>query len=278
MRSGNLIWPVALICVAVALLASQGLAGVQGLRFSHRLHVEDAEMACIDCHPGAEQVSPGTETLMPSKAVCADCHDVEDPSTCSQCHASDDNSLGRDAMLAGDVFSHGKHGDLECAACHAGIESAQSSEETRRPEVTLCGDCHLEKRLAPLRHKRAGWEFGHAHEAGIDPQSCDLCHVERERCDACHRGNNLTADSPHPLSFLYSHGPDARVETSRCESCHRQRIDCTECHATLGVQPLSHDLSGWQRGAHATEARKHLDQCMTCHPESEAETTCGACH
>lgn len=270
---------VAIAAALLLLLVSYGTAGMQGIRFSHRLHVEDVEITCAECHPNATTGEVGSDVFLPARGSCADCHDVEDQSACGTCHASTDEPPRCGLVVACKAFSHEQHTRErpECSTCHKGIECAENSRETFRPELTICSECHKKNRLMPSDH-HLEWEHVHGRRAEIEPQSCELCHVEREDCHDCHHGDNLVDGTPHALAFLYSHGPEARVEKSRCESCHRDQLFCIECHAGYRVKPLSHDLAGWQGGTHGPEARRHLDHCMTCHVESEAEATCGSCH
>jgi hypothetical protein len=260
-------------------LSTYGVAGMRGLHFSHHQHVADLEIACSQCHPNATKVDTTPQDLYPDMGICAECHDVEDASGCALCHVSTTEPPRRDAGDTSETFSHGLHtqAGLECTVCHEDIAHARSASEATRPDVTMCGGCHRKDHLIPADHD-SEWEHTHGARAQIDRRSCNDCHAEQDDCTQCHYGDNLTDGTPHPLAFRYNHGPEARMERIRCETCHGDEAFCIECHAAYQVKPLSHDLSGWQSGAHGADARRHLDNCMTCHVESETERTCGSCH
>ncbi len=62
------------------------------LLFSHKYHLVEEEMECVDCHAIAENSTTGFDDLMPNKEVCADCHEVEEKENCSTCHTNQINS------------------------------------------------------------------------------------------------------------------------------------------------------------------------------------------
>jgi c(7)-type cytochrome triheme protein len=43
--------------------------------FSHQLHLGKAGATCVDCHVAASASTAATESLLPSAAQCAACHD-----------------------------------------------------------------------------------------------------------------------------------------------------------------------------------------------------------
>jgi len=271
--------PAVVSITLLLLLAASIRAGFENIRFSHSLHVEEAEIGCEVCHPGVRDVDDSGQTLLPLRGNCAECHDVLDPSECVLCHASEDEHPLCLTTLECREFSHETHmGDQpDCQTCHEGIECTESSQETFRPKVTICADCHRRDRIRPPSHA-IGWHNGHGRDAELSQRTCERCHLEGDDCEACHHGDNLTADAPHPLSFLYSHGPDARLAEINCISCHGSENYCQDCHTAYGVKPLSHDAAGWISVGHGLEGRRHLEQCIGCHLESNAEELCGSCH
>lgn len=59
------------------------------IRISHRMHIQELEMRCVDCHRNVvhEKTIPGTNR--PSHATCVECHEeVEagDSESCQLCH------------------------------------------------------------------------------------------------------------------------------------------------------------------------------------------------
>ncbi|MBU1702055.1 MAG: hypothetical protein KJ970_01450 [Candidatus Eisenbacteria bacterium] len=261
------------------LLVSQEVAGVERLSFSHRLHIEDAELTCADCHAIRGEGESMAGYRRAGMQACANCHDIEDDAGCTLCHSDKEISPSYD-LPSIQYFSHVNHsGDrFDCAACHPGVAQSETLDALPLPASGACGDCHAKEGIKPSDHT-FDWEHHHGPRATLDSQSCDLCHQEQQDCLTCHEGDNLSAEkSPHPLSYLYSHGPDARLESTRCESCHRDQVFCMECHASYSVKPLFHDKAGWLSGAHGAEARRDLGQCILCHEEAEASVLCGSCH
>jgi Cytochrome c7 and related cytochrome c len=260
-------------------LVSQVSAGVDGLQFDHRLHIEDAELACADCHAFALTQEPSPTERPVSKQSCADCHDVEDQSACNTCHSNDDYSIRRDQQLIAG-FSHLNHAcrKLDCSLCHSGIATSKTLAKLPNPDTGACSDCHMGSKIKAPNHT-TNWEHTHALQTELNGKSCILCHVEQQECNTCHEGDNmLTENSPHPLAYLYSHGSDARVESPRCQSCHQDQLYCIECHSSFSVKPLSHDKAGWLTCAHGGEAKLDLGNCILCHGEAQAAVLCGSCH
>jgi len=48
------------------------------IKFSHSKHLKDAGAQCTVCHSKAPNSVNALESLIPKKASCANCHDVED--------------------------------------------------------------------------------------------------------------------------------------------------------------------------------------------------------
>ncbi len=270
---------IILVIWLLALLVSHVDADVEGLHFDHRLHIEDAEMTCADCHTFALTQEPSPTERPVSKQSCADCHDVEDQSECNTCHGNDDYSIRRDQQLIAG-FSHLNHAcrKLDCTLCHRGIATSNALAKLPNPDAGACSDCHIGKKIKASNHT-VNWEHNHAQEAEINGKNCMLCHGEQRECNACHEGDNMLADSsPHPLAYLYSHGPDARLESTRCQGCHQDQLYCIECHSSFSVKPLSHDKAAWLTCSHGGEAKMDLGKCILCHGEAQAEVLCGSCH
>jgi mono/diheme cytochrome c family protein len=133
----------------------------QVIAFNHSLHVNDADLTCVECHTrAAESPSAG----LPAITVCQDCHfpdDLEfgDPSEdlkrlISYVEADEDPPWKRVHQLPDHArFTHRAHvtnGGLECETCHGDMSALTAPPE--RPAVKLrmdwCLDCH-EQRQAP---------------------------------------------------------------------------------------------------------------------------------
>jgi len=157
----------------------------QGTQFSHRPHVEVANLPCSGCHTGLEE--HGGISLA-SRAACSDCHH-SGAIECEQCHAGGARAPeGTIATDAGD-FPHPTHVALgfPCATCHG--------ETPGRPRTDLCQDCHA-------AHHQPEATCLSCHREGvleIHPivahQGCVICHGEamegvnawsRNVCTVCH--------------------------------------------------------------------------------------------
>jgi c(7)-type cytochrome triheme protein len=131
----------------------------QPIAFNHRLHLEKAQgITCADCH---SFVTTETYAGLPSKQLCFDCHEVEDPgeSEASEMHA-ELVALMRFADVEHDIpwervtetpshvfFSHRRHvavAGIDCADCHPTM-AERTVPPTRGPivmKMDVCLDCH----------------------------------------------------------------------------------------------------------------------------------------
>ena len=270
------------------------------LTFSHRLHVEDEELECADCHGAAAESETGIDNLLPAKAVCADCHDVEDEDECSTCHTSltDPQPVPRIETYSA-LFSHKRHvsAELACESCHAGIESSELAAERVLPDMVMCQDCHdqhavaniecsschtPEEPLVPASHGldfvRAHGDIAQANAAVNGNKTCQTCH-DVNYCQDCHEGDNLDRLS-HPLNYEFTHALDVQSSDQTCQTCHSDRQFCVDCHNDNFILPRTH-VPGFVNpvtgGSHAFEAQNDIETCMSCH-ESNAEEICQQCH
>jgi len=106
----------------------------QPIQFNHRLHRDEADMACADCHPFRED---GTFAGIPGIAKCAECH--EEPigdSAAEKAFVEDYVAKGREVSWSvysrqpmNAYFSHVAHvtaGGIACEACHGDHGSSES--------------------------------------------------------------------------------------------------------------------------------------------------------
>jgi hypothetical protein len=275
-----------------------------GVVFSHKLHIEDAEMGCLECHAAVAESEAGTDNLFPEKDVCADCHEVEDEEECGVCHTNTDDPMGYPYIEQySPYFSHVQHGGAEsdCATCHAGIANKENVLPYELPAMNGCIDCHDESGasraceachtpdypLLPVSHSR---NFLHTHadmaQSGIESlngnMSCSHCHSENY-CQDCHQGNNLDRRT-HPLNYAFMHSLEAQGKEKECASCHYDRQFCNECHRNFQILPHNH-VGGWVNaipgdgGRHSFEAQNDIENCRSCH-EANAAMLCGTagCH
>ncbi len=163
---GILVVVVGMAVIARA-YAGRGDRVVQPIAFNHVVHLESANLQCIECHRNAKtRVFAG----LPSKDICFDCHDIdEEQHTNPEKDAlfafedrSEDIPWRRVTRTRPDVFfSHRRHvasGAIDCLECH-------------RDQPTL---------VTPPRYNRL-----------VMPMNdCLACHEKRgvsTDCLACHR-------------------------------------------------------------------------------------------
>ncbi len=280
----------------VLLLLTFGMTGpVRGSKADripqiHAVHQEN-EVECEVCHSGARDSEAGTDDLLPSKEVCAACHDVEDQESCAKCHTNAEapRPLARRTEQV-QLFSHRTHigQGMECADCHGKANLG----EPRLPEKPLCRSCHATtshmedcavchsptETLLPLTHT-PGWLWFHSADARIDQASCEGCHTEGG-CQECHAGDNVRPRS-HGLNYVFRHAVDARGNEFACASCHGERSFCVSCHVAERVIPLNHSRADWALpggGSHAEEGRFDLESCIACHEDGGGSPVCADCH
>ena len=89
--------------------------------FSHKLHIEEAETACLDCHEGVTSSVTSTDQLLPTMEVCEGCHDAGDV----------DDMSGLEKTESVLDFPHTLHvSDDNCLTCHNGMAGKESVTET----------------------------------------------------------------------------------------------------------------------------------------------------
>ncbi len=262
-----------------------------GLKFNHRLHVEENEMACEDCH----QAQEGKMSL-PDMDKCSECHDidVDNPSKdCLLCHtpksAENDYAVEQKESpksYADVIFSHEFHEGIECSSCHKGIEKNENIEKVSRPKMPVCLECHngdeapkacdtchkkIRQDIAPETHK-GDWAQWHGKEATFDKQVCLYCH-QKNMCQNCHQ----TEKPRDHLTFVWKnedHGIEATHDRRKCAECHTAGY-CSDCHRQ---KPPSHKRGDWmayeRNNGHAQAARRNFRSCKVCHETSE----CAKCH
>ncbi len=281
-----------LLSLGIIMQAGSGVAQDQSGKFPHKSHVEDEEIACLDCHSSAETSLSGSDNLLPAFEVCSDCHDpgeVPDPGKMNPVTAYSEK------------FAHAKHlqAGQKCADCHGNITEDLPRAMYSLPTMVGCMDCHEQKRvstdcavchtelenLRPISHA-ADFMHNHADLARLEinaisgGKNCQTCH-KVEYCQDCHEGENLDRLT-HPLNYEFTHSLNALGKERECAACHTERQFCVDCHADNQVLPYNH-TAGWANripndgGRHRLEAQNDLDYCMSCH-EQDAEQVCQKCH
>jgi hypothetical protein len=218
------------------------------LHFSHRLHVR-AGTRCLSCHEGADQATVATRSHLPTMRSCFECHGAR-----------------------------GQTASTECVTCH--LSRADGRLVTRFPEGTM----NPPRWLRGMHHD-SEWMVRHRWVGADSGPLCASCHSEQD-CEDCHDGR-VRPRRAHPNDFLTVHPQVARRNDSRCQTCHQEQTFCAECHARLGLAQISAPSARatarfhppgdvWVGGPaqHATEARRAMSACASCHVERD----CVQCH
>ena len=208
------------------------------------------------------------------------------------------------------VMPHDLHHAMEvdCLACHEGVDESRSAADAFRPGMDTCAMCHdvEDDGMCVMCHTNVdmagdypGRAYGapkFAHAPHVDAGlGCVRCHGDpaadarplpgKPDCRACHATADFYADcrlchadgadlrpAGHDAEWDVRHGAFARDDRASCFLCHTQAT-CQECHAGDGVRPRSHTLDF--AFSHASRARGSELECAACHTEPEF---CAACH
>lgn len=150
-----LVYPIVLIGLAAFVRPAPRVAE-QPVAFNHRIHVQDLELACTDCHGFYE-----TETFsgMPDVETCAMCHEEAQSESSEEARLVSLLSAGEPiewqplfAQPAHVFYSHSRHvtvAGIECQQCHGPI--AESEIPPRKVEVLsmeTCIECHEQQQAS----------------------------------------------------------------------------------------------------------------------------------
>lgn len=267
---------VVIIFLAVTAFSSENPSDSKNnkdiIKFSHQLHAEVTD--CASCHTGVAEATTLDARLLPTKDVCATCHDVEDDETCSTCHYEDVNEplIQSETSL---YFNHAFHvGEqkMECTTCHAGLSEVEYSFEASavNPPMAQCYTCHNDMSVAsnacelchqntadliPEDHKTVSFNKNHKFAAMGDDENCMMCHND-DFCGTCHV-STTGLDAMNKVDDFYTP-----------YSPHKLKSDVKQQQITR-----VHDLSF--RYTHGIEAKGKTAECQTCH---QVETFCAECH
>src|SRR4030066_1204073 len=103
---------------------------IQPISYNHKLHVEKAELKCVDCHLYVETMAAAT---IPNIEVCSDCHSGEPLSDSPEelkllkyIEAGEKIPWQKIYTVpAHGYFSHRRHvtiGEIECSKCHGKVK------------------------------------------------------------------------------------------------------------------------------------------------------------
>lgn len=169
----------------------------------------------------------------------------------------------------------------------------QSHAEYAKMKISECNTCHKVNGIAP--NHDADFERRHSLLATKAGNNCSQCH-QLSYCLDCHQGGGDGSDpakgtfgrdyipKSHRSDFINIHPIKALDNPQNCIRCHNQKY-CSDCHSRFPMGSLrikSHLMLGPNSqqytavfGEHATEARRNLQSCQSCHPEGDV---CIQCH
>jgi len=285
------------ICIAMTMLlgflsgAFSGTGERDDLIFSHRLHGEEAEVACLVCHSAAAESASSSDRLFPTMETCGECHEVEDESECGTCHTKPEEPEALPDPVRTIHFPHQRHlatGKIECLGCHAGVERSEALKQSYIPTMEICARCHkgdmaagncslchaVVDTLRPVSHDE-DWSRGHRWFVRAGDGTCTMCHQDRY-CGECHDpgtlvrsketptdhhasfasrlgdGPNMVLEGVHDLNTRYTHPLGLKGKERNCSTCHETSF-CVACHRSEGdrFKPVWHGGDDW--GAWARE-------------------------
>jgi len=144
----------------------------QPVPYPHRLHVAQEEIACTECHIGAETA---THATIPDETICLDCHEEamgESPAEAqlvALLAAGEPIPWVRVTRVTEQVhFSHRRHvlaGQILCETCHGDVHTMEAP--FTRPFISFKGRAGMERCIA-------------CHQESGNPRAvldCALCHM-----------------------------------------------------------------------------------------------------
>jgi len=151
--------------IVAASVAPGAMGGVrQPIAYNHRLHTQDLEISCENCHVGA---TSGEQAGPPDLQTCLECHEeaVTDKADEEKirAYASKGEQIPwkRLTCLPDHVFfSHRRHvtvGQIDCATCH-GPMAVQTKPPEKALKTLKMSDCL------------------HCHEKSGASLDCNACH------------------------------------------------------------------------------------------------------
>lgn len=243
------------------------------IRFSHKYHITEIGATCTDCHTDAAASDLASDRLLPKKAACAQCHDVEDKADCEKCHrdpARAANFRNPERLIDFPHQLHVKKMGLRCVDCHMGLDQVDYATRVNWPGMDDCLTCHNNEKapfdcenchpkVEAIRPQSHGVSFLHGHKSQVRAATmpCSKCH-EESYCQECHLGARLTDHGgsggrtgpgepqdrgkidqvvrrQHALNYRFTHPLDAVSKERECATCHDQRAFCADCHRASGV-------------------------------------------
>ena len=285
-------------------------------RFAHQVErvLAPPMRACDDCH-GQAAYAMGA----PSIYECGACHPadfalkptehsaefdrgqhrlqaMDDRGECAMCHVQDacvDCHYGRRQQ------PDGRRMPRVVPTNHKGLDWLGGHGVRARSGGDTCSDCHDTQSCEACHHTPmphpADWLSNHEAESSRDERDCNVCHVERDRCQRCHHepvlGGSLDVVACNPCHADMT--PDSAAIPSRVFAEHAVHfgktveaglsLSCDDCHTTYGGTE-----SGRRARADLVQAGHDLGLCYSCHrgrsdsPQSvglpSGDGLCLSCH
>lgn len=243
-------------------VAESGLT--EDVMFSHRHHVNDANIDCTVCHGDvAEQTSVPLQPLA-TKAMCMNCHqDRGMTNECSECHRSIDRSWAPPNHVPSRGWLRA-HGELASAHGHEDDAASNLRCSLCHQDATGCNACH--QQMPPNDHNSTFRLRTHGLRASIDRSRCATCH-QQASCEQCHQ-------STQPRNHRGGFGAP---KDRHCVGCHFPLAEegCATCHRTAPSHQLATPLPGDHNSAM---------NCRLCHgqgqslPHPDGGHACTICH
>lgn len=266
-----------------------------GKRFSHSLHVVEAELDCAKCHAAIDTSTSKNFSGFLTKELCAQCHPgADDPSTYGIVWGMPGYAPEKLKPEQQIEYSHKIHLDhkIRCSSCHANLDKEWDAGLSGRIPMATCMDCHTGKqaddkcvvchanRITLADIHPGDWRHEHGDPATTKREWCASCHKQEATCLDCHRGDNLTQNT-HPLNYQFTHGLEAKGKIADCQRCHENQEFCNKCHQQNGAEPIDHLTATWKTIDHAQAAKSDIESCASCHDVATGtDMTCArsGCH
>jgi len=224
-------------------------APVRKIIFSHKFHIENQKMKCLDCHSGSDKVEYATPEHLPSMESCFSCHNSRTATNeCEACHKETVSILPSSHKVADFKTDHKKFvraggSENNCINCHSDDFCQQCHDATNLFTPQTSG----KQQLVLQRVHDLNYRYTHGIEAKAKSNDCYVCHDRQTFCTSCHiSGADITSGSVKPE---WHRGND---------------------FVTIGV--------GTGGGRHAKLAKRDIEMCMSCHDTEGADPTCVICH
>ena len=236
------------------------------LIFSHKHHIVDEKMQCMDCHKDLDKVKFSKESAagFPNMETCYSCHNMQKASNnCESCHSNLTNLKPQNHLKVNFLNEHT-------------VTDASNSKNN-------CMMCHSDN-FCQVCHSPVGFNGNNSKDNFYAPYYTKEGAVRIDRADL----QKLT--TMHTLNYKFTHGLDANQKSFECKTCHDVQNFCVQCHQDggeliTGFTPTSHQIPNFTTigvntggGLHSELARKDIESCQSCHDVQGSDPVCIQCH